>query len=203
MHRYIGSKLNSSWSLRPWLLMRAIDHQIEEAVILLNVENIAQEIAKMSGAGEVPVLVDDGQTISDSLAIAEYLQEKFPDKAIWPANLQACSHARYFGAEMHPSFTAPRGACPMNLGKCYPRKDRGADIATDAARIEHFWLEARQNFGYSTDVPFLDGEFCAADAMFAPVATRLDTYDIPVIDQVRSYLDTVLSYPAFVEWRTE
>ena len=203
MHLYIGSKLNSFWSLHRWLIMRAIDHQLEETVILLNVENIAQEIAQMSGADMVPVLVDDRQTIWDSLAIAEYLQEKFPDKPIWPANLQTCSHARCLGVEMHPSFTALRGACRMNLGKWYPRKDRGADVATKAARIEHFWLKARQNFGHSTDVLFLDGEFCAVCVIFAPVVTRLDTYDIPVSDQVRIYLDTVLNHPAFVEWRTE
>ena len=202
MHLYIGNKLYSSWSLRPWLLMRALGLKFDETVIPLNVETTAQAIAKVSGAGKVPVLVDDGQTVWDSLAITEYLQEKFPDKPVWPANPQARTHARCLSAEMHSSFMALRGACPMNLGKHYARKDRGADVATDAARIDHIWLEARQNLGQSTDAPFLYGEFCAADAMFAPVVTRLDTYDIPVSDPARAYMDAVLGHPAFIEWRT-
>ena len=201
MHLYIGNKLYSSWSLRPWILMRAFDINFDETVIPLNVETTKEEIAKVSGAGKVPVLVDSGQTIWDSLAIAEYLQEKFPDTPVWPTNPRARTHARCLSAEMHSSFTALRGACPMNLGKRYARTDRGADVAADAARIEQLWTEARKNFGQSTDAPFLYGEFCAADAMYAPVVTRLDTYDIPVSDQTRAYMDAVLGHPAFIEWR--
>ncbi|MEM8976170.1 MAG: glutathione S-transferase family protein [Pseudomonadota bacterium] len=201
MHLYIGNKNYSSWSLRAWLLLRAFDLEFEETLIPLDEEDTAARIHLVSEAGKVPVLVDRGQTIWDSLAIAEYVHELFPDTGIWPADAQARAHARSSSAEMHSSFVGLRGACPMNLAKRFARKDRGADVAADVTRIQDLWIEARDRFGSSSGDPFLYGAFSAADAMYAPVVTRFETYNIEVRQESRAYMDAILNHPAFDEWR--
>ena len=172
MHLYIGNKNYSSWSLRAWLLLRAFGLDFEETLIPLDEADTAEKIRVVSEAGKVPVLVDHGQTIWDSLAIAEYVHERFPDAGVWPTETQARAHARSSSAEMHSSFVGLRGACPMNLAKRFVRKDRGADVAADVARIQDLWVEARDRFGSNGNGPFLYGAFSAADAMYAPVVTR-------------------------------
>ncbi|MEM9355531.1 MAG: glutathione S-transferase family protein [Pseudomonadota bacterium] len=201
MHLYIGNKNYSSWSLRAWLLLRAFDLEFKETLIPLDEEDTTEKIRGVSEAGKVPVLVDRSQTIWDSLAIAEYIHERFPDKRIWPTDDKARAHARSSSAEMHSSFVGLRGACPMNLAKRFVRKNRGADVATDVARIQDLWGEARHRFGSDGNEPFLYGAFSAADAMYAPVVTRLETYNIEVRQQSRAYMDAILNHPAFLEWR--
>ena len=201
MKLFIGNKLYSSWSLRAWLLMAAFDLAFDETIIPLDEADTAQRIQAVSAAGRVPVLVDGDIKVWESLAIAEYLHDKFPDKGIWPSDLAARAHARATSSEMHAGFMAIRSACPMNLGKCYATRHRGDDVAADVARIEAVWRDARSAFGTATGKPFLYGDFCAADAMYAPVATRLDTYNIAVDSDTRAYIDAILAHPAFITWK--
>ena len=201
MKLYIGNKLYSSWSLRAWLLLAAFDIPFDETIIPLDEADTAQRIQAVSAAGRVPVLIDGDIKVWESLAIVEYVHDKFPDRGIWPSDAGARAHARAIASEMHAGFMGIRSACPMNLGKRYATRHRGDDVAADVARIEALWREARSAYGTPAGKPFLYGSFCGADAMYAPVATRLDTYAIAVSADTRAYIDAVLSHPAFVSWR--
>jgi len=200
MHLYIANKCYSSWSLRPWMLLRAHNIPFDETVIPLDMPDTASRIRAISGSGRVPILVDGEAVVWESLAILEYLADKFADAGMWPAGLSARAHARAISSEMHAGFSALRRACPMNLGKRYAYKDRGAAVDADVARIEALWAEARRKFA-GNGGPFLYGAFSAADAMYAPVVTRLDTYGFEVSNESRSYMQAVLGHPAFAEWR--
>lgn len=195
----VANKVYSSWSLRPWLLMRALDIPFDDIVIPLAHANTQLRIREHSPAGKVPILKDGEITVWDSLAIVEYVAERWPEAGVWPLDREARAHARSISAEMHSGFAALRQACPMNLGKRFAPRDRGERVARDAERIEAVWREARARFGRGG--PFLFGAFSAADAMYAPVATRLDTYGFDVSPESRAYMDAVLSLPAFGEWR--
>lgn len=196
----VGNKLYSSWSMRPWLVMKAFGLPFVERVIPLYQADSKEQILMQSPSGKVPALVDDDVAVWESLAIIEYLAEKHADKAIWPKDPMARVHARSAAGEMHAGFQALRRACPMNLGKRFAPKDRGPEVAADIDRVTAIWREARKRFG--ADGPFLYGSFSAADAMFAPVVTRLDTYQVKVDGETRGYMDAVLSSPAFIEWRS-
>jgi len=135
----------------------------------------------------------------ESLAIVEYLAEIFPEKAIWPRDKTARAHARAISSEMHAGFQALRQACPMNLGKRFATPALSADTVAAIARVEELWGETRARFGAAG--PFLFGDFSAADAMYAPVATRLDTYSIKVAPETRAYMDAIFSHPSFRAWR--
>jgi glutathione S-transferase len=200
MKLIIANKLYSSWSLRPWMLMTALEIPFEEEVIPLYQSDTAARIAKHTPAGRVPVLIDGGMSVWESLAIVEYLHEKFPDRKVWPRTLGARVHARSIANEMHAGFGALRQACPMNLGKRMQPKLQSADVMANVERIAAIWKEARRRFG--GDGSFLFGDFTAADAMYAPVVTRLDTYQIPVAAETRTYMDAILGHPAFTAWRT-
>ncbi|MFY0612654.1 MAG: glutathione S-transferase family protein [Hyphomicrobiaceae bacterium] len=202
MHLYIGNKLYSSWSLRPWIAMTALGIPFEETVIPLFKADFADRISEISAAGLVPVLVDGDIKVWETLAILEYLAEKYPDKNVWPADRQGRAHARAVSAEMHAGFSALRSACPMNLGKRFAGKDRGADVAANVSRLCAIVGEARERFGASADGPFLYGAFTAADAMYAPLLTRIDTYGIKVDDVTQAYIDAVLSSDTFGAWKT-
>lgn len=193
----IGNKCYSSWSLRPWLLLSQLGVDFNEVVIPLDTPQTKAEIARYTGAGRVPVLLDGDVTVWESIAIMEYAADAWGSK-IWPQEIAARARARAIVCEMHAGFHALRAACPMNLGKRYAYRDRGPDVARDVARIEEIFRNMRRNFG--TDGPFLFGAFTAADAMYAPVVTRLDTYDIPVASDTRQYMDTVLALPAYQAW---
>lgn len=202
MRLIIANKLHSSWSLRPWLLMTAKGIAFEETVIPMYFPDSKARMLDVSPTGKMPCLVDGDVTVWESLAIMEYLHEAFPDKGIWPADRAARAHARATASEMHAGFQALRQACPMNLGKRFaPRDDLGSDLADNVRRIEGLWSDARRRFGTPGD--FLYGDFTAADAMYAPVVTRLDTYQIRVAPQTRRYMDAVLAHPAFQAWRTQ
>ena len=201
----IANKLYSSWSLRPWLLMRALGIAFDEEVIAMRKPDTKARMLARGPAGKCPVLIDGDVTVWESLAIVEYLAEKFPQKGVWPADPKSRAHARAASNEMHAGFQPLRAACPMNLSKRFAARDFGPDVAGSVARIEELWREARDRFGANPDAsaqaPFLYGSFTAADAMFAPVVTRLDTYQIPVAADTRSYMDAVLAHPAFLEWK--
>jgi glutathione S-transferase len=199
MQLFIGNKLYSSWSLRPWILMKAMGVPFTEEVIPLRHGDTSDRILKHSPSGKVPCLVDGDVRIWESLAICEYLNDKFPDRGVWPKDIKARAHARAAASEMHAGFQALRNACPMNLGKTFKTPAITPDLQANVARIEALWSEARGKFGKGG--PFLYGAFSAADAMFAPVVTRFATYQIPVSAATRTYMDAVQTHPAFVAWR--
>ena len=192
---FIGNKAYSSWSLRPWLLMRALDIPFEERIVPLYVEGAREKMLVEAPTGKVPVLRDGDLAVWDSLAITEYLAEKFPEKIVWPKAAPERARARSLCAEMHSGFQALRKSCPTNFRR--DRRDAPLEIdeeaRADLARIERIFGE-RQG-------PFLFGAFCAADAFFAPVASRIDVYRLPLAPAARAYCDAILALPAFRAWR--
>jgi len=194
----IGNKNYSSWSLRPWIAMKAAGIAFEETVISLEASDFKAQIIALSGAGKVPVLLDGDIRVWESLAILEYLAEKFPNAGLWPAQEPARAHARAVAAEMHAGFLPLRRHLPMNVRR--PVKSRPLDDGAkgDVARIETIWNECRAQFGASG--PFLYGRFSAADAMYAPVVWRFHTYAVGVSAATRTYMDAVLALPASREW---
>ena len=197
----IGNKAYSSWSMRPWLLMKHSEIAFREVRIPLYSEDWQQSIARYSPSGKVPALIDGEITIWDSLAIAEYLAEKHPRKQLWPADAGARACARSVSAEMHSGFQALRAKMPMNVRRQFPGKGRDAAVLKDVARIGTLWRECRARFG--TDGPFLFGEFCIADAMYAPVVSRLLTYEVELDAASAAYASTVSALPAFQAWVDE
>jgi glutathione S-transferase len=195
----IANKCYSSWSLRPWLLMKQLGVAFDEITIPLDLPDTKEKVLKYSPAGKVPILIDGDVTVWESIAIMEHVGDAY-GAPVWPENREARAMARSVAAEMHASFTALRSACPMNLGKKYESRDRGEGVACDVARFSTIVREARERFGAGG--PFLFGAFSAADAMYAPLATRLDTYSIDLDTTTRAYVDTILSLPAFREWRS-
>jgi glutathione S-transferase len=197
LHLIIGNKNYSSWSLRPWLAMKAAGIAFEETVISLEAKDFKARVAALSGAGRVPVLIDGEVRVWESLAILEYLAEKFPAAGLWPQLPAARAHARAIASEMHAGFVPLRRHLPMNVAR--PVKARALDdgAAADVVRIDSIWSECRAKYGG----PFLFGRFGAADAMYAPVVWRLHTYAAEVGDAARSYMRAVLALPASVEWR--
>jgi len=194
----IANKCYSSWSLRPWLLMKQLGVAFDEITIPLDLPDTKEKVLKHSPAGKVPILVDGDVTVWESIAIMEYVGDAF-GAPVWPQDRKARAMARSVAAEMHASFMALRNACPMNLGKKFGQKDRGEAVARDVARFSEIVRQARERFGMGG--PFLFGTFSAADAMYAPLVTRLDTYSIALDAPTRAYVDAILSLPAFQEWR--
>lgn len=192
----IGNKAYSSWSLRPWLVLMHTGIAFDEVRIPLYQGDYKARIARYSAAGKVPVLVDAGNTIWDSLAICEYLAEHHPEQQLWPANTAARAHARAISAEMHSGFPALRGGMCMNVRRSFPGVGMTPDVRADIARIESIWGECMQRYGG----PFLCGDFSIADAMYAPVATRFETYVVALSASARQYADTLLALPAMREW---
>ena len=201
----IGNKNYSSWSMRAWVLMRQSGIEFEE--VMLRFDGFSPDsqfktrIAEVSPAGQVPVLIDADLAIWDTLAIAEYLAEKFPERQLWPSLVAARARARSVCAEMHGGFSALRSACPMNIEARLPEvgalamRDKPA-VRTDLNRIVTMWSELlRQSKG-----PMLFGQFSIADAYYAPVVMRLLTYQLPVPADVRAYMDRVTNLEAVGAW---
>ena len=195
---YIGNKNYSSWSLRPWLAMKVAGIPFEEKLILLFDDDWKANIAKVSPSARVPVLVDGGQTIWETMANLEYLAERHPDKGLWPEGREARAMARSVSNEMHAGFTALRGNMPMNIRKSHPGKGMGEGVAEDIARVSEIWNDCRKRFG--ADGPFLFGKFCNADAMFAPVVSRLTTFAVELDAVSAAYRDAVQALPEMIEW---
>jgi glutathione S-transferase len=194
----IANKNYSSWSMRAWLVMRHFGFRFDEIVIPLDEPDTHTRILVHSPSGKVPCLMVDGMPVWDTLAIIEYLAETAPRKRIWPEAPRARATARSASAEMHAGVTALRRACPMNLRKTFGfRGWGGAEAAADVKRIEAMWARLLERFGG----PFLFGEFCAADAMYAPVVARFYNYGLPVSELTRTYMNHVRALPAWQEWR--
>jgi len=205
MKLYIGNKNYSSWSMRPWVLMREFGLPFDEVMVHFDSfgaeSAFKQAIGRVSPAGRVPVLVDDDLVVWDTLAIAEYLAERFPEHALWPRERRARARARSLCAEMHAGFAALRSHCPMNLEASLP--EVGARVLAeqpavrvDLARIESMWIDALAASGG----PFLFGDYGIADAYYAPVVGRLRTYSLPVSAPVASYIERVLASPGVSDW---
>ena len=194
----IGTKAYSSWSLRPWILLREHGIAFEEDYVPLDTPEFRPRVSAYGAGSTVPILVDGDTVVWESAAIMDYVADLFPERRIWPEDLPARALARAMAAEMHAGFRPLRAACPMNLRRRFAHKDRGELVARDVGRIVHLWRTARGRHGGAG--PFLFGGFTAADAMYAPVVTRLHTYSIPVDDDVRAYMDAVLGTPAFRAW---
>ncbi len=195
----IANKLYSSWSLRPWLVLQAFGVPFEEILIPLRTPESRSRVLEYSPSGKVPALIDGDITVWESLAIIEYLAEKFPDHAIWPRNGEVRAHARSVSHEMHAGFQVLRQGCPMHLGVRFATPPLTETLQASIDRVEDIWSEARNRFAGGSG-PFLYGAFSAADAMYAPVVTRFDTYQIPVREAARTYMDAVLAHPAVVSW---
>jgi len=197
LHLIIGNKNYSSWSFRPWLAMKVAGIAFEETLISLEAQDFKARVMAISGAGRVPVLIDGDIRIWESLAILEYLAEKFPAAALWPPQADARALARAIVSEMHAGFMALRRHLPMNVSR--PVKARPLDdgAAADAIRIDAIWSECLAKSGG----PFLFGAFGAADAMYAPVIWRFHTYAVEMSAAARIYMRAVMALPAWNEWR--
>jgi glutathione S-transferase len=202
MQLVIGNKNYSSWSMRPWVLMKQLGIPFEERKLRFDFDAdsaFRKAVAQVSPAGLVPVLLDEGLAVWDTLAITEYLAEKHP--AVWPADRRQRARARSLCAEMHGGFGALRSHCPMNIEAALPEVGarvwaEQASVRANVARIEAAWAEALATSGG----PFLFGPFSAADAFFAPVCMRLLTYALPVGDTARAYVERVKAAPAVAAW---
>lgn len=199
----IGNKMWSSWSLRPWLLMRHFGLPFTEVAVPLRTPGTTAAIKAHSPSGKIPALIDDGFTVWDTLAIIEYLADSHPELAIWPPGAKARAIARAISAEMHSGFMPLRQNCPMDI---HARGLAPADpnaIAADVTRIVEIWRTCRTTYGGNG--PFLFSDFTAADAMFAPVVSRFQTYDCALSARgddgtAASYMATIAALPAMAEW---
>lgn len=199
MHLVLANKLYSTWSMRPWMVMTALGIAFRETVIPLRQPDTRSRILEFSPAGKCPVLIDGDVAVWESLAIFEHLAERFPDKGVWPRNPKARALARAICAEMHAGFQPLRQNCPMNLGVKFAPREWSDAVKADVARLEAMWADARARFGAGG--AFLFGAFSGADAMYAPVVTRLETYQLEVGAGTRAYMDAILTHPALVSWR--
>jgi glutathione S-transferase len=205
MQLYIGNKNYSSWSMRPWVLLKQFGIPFEEVMVRFDSFEAGSKfkatIGALSPVCKVPVLVDEGLVIWDSLAIAEYLAEKFPQHALWPRDTRQRARARSLVAEMHSGFGALRNHCPQNLEALLPEVGERLmaeqpALRADLSRLATFLGEALQASGG----PFLFGEFSIADAFYAPVAGRVRTYRLPLPAEQAAWVDRVLAAPGVAAW---
>ena len=196
MKLLIGNRNYSTWSLRPWLVLKHFEIPFEDEVVQLSGEGFREYLATRSPTGKVPVLFDGDLVIPETIAIIEYLADLHPDKPIWPADIRQRAVARAATAEMHSAFQSLRNHAPMNLRASHPGKVSMDSVARDLHRLETLWGDLLASSGG----PYLFGPFTAADAMFAPVATRIRTYALPVSDMLGAYVEAIYSLPAFQEW---
>jgi len=195
----IGNKNYSSWSLRPWIAMKVAGIAFDEEVISLDAEDFKARVGQVSPAGRVPTLADGNVQIWESLAILEYLAEKFPGARLWPADPGARALARAISAEMHAGFVPLRRHLPMNISRPVMPRQLTPEVETNVRRIEAMWTDCRTRHG--GDGAFLFGSFGAADAMYAPVVARFHTYAVKVGGPARAYMDAIMALPAWAEWR--
>jgi glutathione S-transferase len=192
---YIANKNYSSWSLRPWVLLQALSIPFEERLVPLERGSCWDSYRTFSPNGRVPCLHDGSTVVWDSLAIVEYLAERH--QGVWPATAASRTWARCVASEMHSGFAALRGQCPMNCGLRVELRAIPGSLQADLDRVDEIWSEGTARFGG----PWLaGGGFSAADAFFAPVAFRAQTYGLPLSGPARAYADRLLSHPAMQDW---
>ena len=194
----IGNKNYSSWSMRPWVLLRGLGIDFDEVQLKFDSDAWREGIARWSPSGLVPVLWVDGEPAWDTAAIVETVAERWPDEHVWPRDPAARIVARSICAEMHSGFGALRSAMPMNIRGSHPGKGMSPEVARDIDRIAANWTLARERFGRGGEMLF--GRFCAADAFYAPVVSRFVTYAVKLPAVAQRYADAVLALPAVREW---
>lgn len=195
---YIGTRNLSSWSLRAWLMLKQTSVNFNTVLIELSQPDTREKILQISPAGKVPVLKYEESIIWDSLAIAEFLAEKFPDKNLWPRESGTRALARSISCEMHSGFAALREALPMQIKNRFENYHIPQNAKDDIQRIVNIWEECRKlNVGIGQ---FLFGDFTISDAMFAPVATRFVSYNVPLSKITEDYVNTIMHHPAMQEW---
>jgi glutathione S-transferase len=202
---YIGNKNYSSWSMRPWVLLRQAGIAFDEVMVRFDSFDAGSQfkttLRGLSPTGKVPLLVDGDLAVWDTLAIAEYLAEQFPDKQLWPLDKAARARARSVCSEMHSGFTALRSACPMNIEASLPEvgalvwRDQ-AGVRADVQRLEAMWGELLDIYGG----PLLFGAFSVADAYFAPICMRLASYQLPLSPRIAAYVQRVQALPGVAAW---
>jgi glutathione S-transferase len=195
---YLGYRNYSSWSLRAWLAMRRTGAPFDENVYDLSRPEVREEIRRVSPTGKVPALRHADLVVWDSLAIGEYLAERFPDAGLWPSDPEPRAVARAVCAEMHSGFQALRQHMPMNIRRAAPGMGRAPGVQDDIDRIQALWRSCHARFGGKGD--FLFGPLTLADAFFAPVVTRFTTYAVEVDAASRAYMDAVLADPDVRSW---
>ncbi len=194
----IGNKNYSSWSLRPWLLMKQAGLAFEEVRIALYVAGSKETLRKYGPSGKVPVLMHGAVTVWDSLAISEYLAEQHPELHLWPADTLQRAVARSVSAEMHSGFAPLRSKMSMNCRGFFPGQGRTVEVAADIERIQRIWTDCRERF--ASTGPYLFGTFTVADAMYAPVVLRFKTYAVQLSPVAQQYANSVLALPPLQEW---
>lgn len=194
----VGNKNYSSWSMRPWVLMKQLGIPFDEKKLRFHSTEWDAQIERWSPSRLVPVLWRGDQSVWDSLAIAETLNEWFPDKGVWPKDAAARAFARSAAAEMHSGFRDLRGNMPMNIRASHPGKGMTPEVRKNIDRIEKLWTEARTRFGAGG--PFLCGAFSAVDAMYAPVVMRFRTYAVKLAPEPQRYCDAMLAAPGVRAW---
>ena len=197
----IGNKNYSSWSLRPWLVLKQVEADFSEIRIPLNMPETRNRILQYSPTGRVPVLQQGTLRIWDSLAICEYLAEQFPEKLLWSQDSAVRAIARAVSAEMHSGFQQLREHLPMNCRARFPNPGFSSEVQSDIDRITTLWQTCRQQYGTGGD--FLFGHFTIADAMFAPVASRFVTYGVPLDAVSQAYVEAIWALPSMKQWLDE
>ena len=199
MKLIIGNKNYSSWSFRPWIALKVAGISFEEEVVSLDAADFKARVSQVSGTGKVPALADGSVKVWESLAILEYLAERFPAASLWPTDAGARAEARAIAAEMHAGFVPLRRHLPMNMWRPVRQRELTSQVQADIGRIEAMWTNCRRRFGTGGD--FLFGPFGAADAMYAPVVSRFHTYGVALGDNARAYMAAVMALPAWNEWK--
>ena len=194
----LGNKAYSSWSLRGWLPLKLSGATFDEIIVPLRQSDTKARLLEASPAGKVPVLVTPDGPVWDSLAIAEYLAERFPEAKLWPDEPFARAIARAVSAEMHSGFPSLRNECPMDVRSHYKDRELSEETQQDIARITEIWRDCRARFGPGGD--FLFGSFSIADICYAPVVSRFVTYDVKLDAVCSAYRDAVMTRPEMQEW---
>ena len=194
----IGTKAWSSWSLRPWLALKATGQKFKETLVPLRASNTSTRIRRYTPSGRVPVLKHGKLVIWESLAICEYIAENFPKAGLWPKDKAARAMARALSSEMHSGFAALRQAMPMDINARHATPELSDAVKGDIARITQMWKDCRKKFGKGG--AFLFGKFSVADCMYAPVATRFVTYGVKLDKTSADYVKAIMALPAMQEW---
>ncbi len=197
----IANKNYSSWSMRPWLALKAAGVPFQERKLGLFTDDFNRQLGGVTPAGLVPVLLDGDFAVWDSLAICEYAAEQHPRASLWPQEARSRARARSITAQMHSGFTHLRQALPMNVEAHLPGITISEQAQQDISRVQLIWQDTRAEFGQGG--PFLFGGFSIADAFYAPVVSRFNTYGIAASGPVREYMDAVLAHPAMHTWTQE
>lgn len=200
-HLVIGNKNYSSWSLRPWLLLKVKGISFKETKIPLYIEGSKTELLKFSPSGKVPAFEHDGNVVWDSLSICEYISDVSPETNCWPSNLEERSVARSISNEMHSGFFDIRNTLHMNCRLDINYKNISKELQSDIDRVCEIWRLCREK--YSESGKYLFGDFSIADAMYAPIVLRFNSYGINVGDVEREYMDKILSIPSLKDWISE